>query len=150
MSEPAGSCNGCGRCCDPVVSVITPTLIELGMDISPALTERDKRWYFEELTMLPQKEGRARTADYLKQGGVTYMSVFENGVWDNVTLISHYYECSNYDRETRLCKSYDDRPSACFGYPWYDRGTDLSVPLPPECGYRKDQGLPIQMSPRHN
>ena len=29
------------------------------------------------------------------------------------------FECSSFDRETRLCTIYDDRPHVCRDYPWY-------------------------------
>lgn len=30
-------------------------------------------------------------------------------------------ECAKFDKETRTCTAHNDRPSVCFGYPWYGR-----------------------------
>ena len=45
------------------------------------------------------------------------------------------FECTHFDRQTRLCDSYDSRPGMCRDYPRVM--LDLANPeLFPECGYR--------------
>jgi Fe-S-cluster containining protein len=62
------------------------------------------------------------------------------------SVLRFFYECSNYDRETKRCMAYDDRPPACRAFPTKVTGRwpDGRVSLPPACSYRADVGLPIE------
>lgn len=135
-------CNGCGRCCDPVVLPWTPQLLERTTGI---IDDRTREWALHEIKLLPRREGLARTRGYIAQGGITTALV--NGT--AVTMFSHFYECQWYDPDTRTCGNYDNRPSVCRGFPWYDDPPDHRKAIPDECEYNLDVGRPVTIRSTH-
>lgn len=126
----------CFACCSPVAMAYTRIDVELGrVHLSP----RDRRWFLEELTPISRREG-LRRAPYLGNGLTGYSVMGEAMV-----LPTAFYECSNLDRETGLCRSYDDLPDTCSGFPEYDSPwPDPKKNLPPTCVWRADLGLPVE------
>lgn len=105
------------------------------MNLSP----RDRKWFLEELTPISRREGLKR-ARYLKSG-LTSFSVEGKPQ----LLATAFYDCVNLDPETGLCRSYDDLPATCAGFPEYQGPwPDPSKALPPTCAWRADLGLPVE------
>lgn len=142
-------CNGCGGCCDPVVSSITP--LDMAKFAPWQIDERTRRWYLEDLTPLPRKVALERLS-WMTGGGKTAFGMGPDGI--PVIAFSMFYECAQYDRETRTCRDYDNRPQPCRDYPFEDRtGKDLThmdraAALPPECSFRADIGQPVEIRPK--
>lgn len=137
-----GSCNGCGRCCDPVVLGFGPDDVRRNPQV---LSADDVRWILNDLTLIGRREGLAK-ADYLTQGGWTYVT---SPLLGAQLIMSYFYRCRRFDAETRSCAIYDNRPRTCREYPWGDEPPDPKHVLPPECGYLVDVGrVPVQMRAR--
>lgn len=135
--RPAARCNGCGRCCDPVVLGFTQHDVRATLP-GEALGKADREWVLYDLTPITRAEALDRIG-YLGQGGMTHFRV--RGV--AVTIPSHYFECRNYDRETKQCLIYDRRPPLCAEYPWYGHPPDHTKSLPDECSYIED--VPVEL-----
>jgi len=145
-------CNGCGCCCDPVMSAVTP----LDMARLPpwAVDERTRRWYQEDLTPLNRKEALAKMP-WLAQGGKTALAL--DGTTGDVTIaFSMFYKCRHFDTETRTCLDYDNRPQPCVDFPFDGRSgaqlnhMDKAAALPPECSFNADIGRPVQIRVKHD
>jgi Fe-S-cluster containining protein len=95
--------------------------------------DEDRRWLLEDLTIIPRREGLARSP-HLTQGGVTRALVDGDGV----LMWSFFYECRHFDPETRRCTNYDSRPPACRDYPLYGAPSlDPAKAIPEACTYRE-------------
>lgn len=59
-----------------------------------------------------------------------------------------FYECVNFDRETRRCTKYEDRPPVCRDYPYYgQRQLAPNIALPHWCSFRADIGQEVEPEP---
>lgn len=126
-----GRCTGCGGCCDPVIiprRMVTKTRVAGDPDLMPVAPgasdgERCRSWIRDDLTRISRTEAlRRRPAIAL-----------------GATSGQFFYACRHYDRETRRCLDYDNRPSICRGFPWYGKEpTAAALEYLPECGYRED------------
>jgi Fe-S-cluster containining protein len=65
--------------------------------------------------------------------------------WRKVGQYESVYEvqCDMFDRESRTCTAYENRPPVCSGYPWYGREPDGDLVLNANCSYFWD--LPEDM-----
>lgn len=140
-------CNGCGGCCDPVVSPFTHRqlrgLLPIQMDAEQRI---NREFMLNHLTPISRREG-LRRAPHLTQGGVTF-AIFEGRP---VEVWSQFYECDFYDPEAKACTAYEQRPPMCSGYPWYDGRPDPSAALPGPCEFHLDVGrkpTPVTIRPR--
>lgn len=138
---------GCGACCDPVVS---PFTLDMLRRIPPWELDEDGRadraFMLEHLTPLPRREGIAR-ARYLTQGGVTFGMI----AGELVEVWSQFYSCDRFDPETRRCTAYDERPPMCRDYPWYGDPPDPRKALPTTCTHLTELGrqpVPVEITPR--
>jgi len=129
-----GSCTGCGGCCYPVVLPRHISKAHLKAEpgfrfVAPggADADRCKQWVLEDLT-------RISRAEALRRRPALAMNPLANSG-------QFFYECRQYDVETRKCRDYENRPSICSGFPWYGLGpvAETIVDLP-DCGYREDLG----------
>lgn len=123
---------GCGKCCDPVVLVYSQAdVASMGLMMS----DRDRNWVLNELTPISRREGLRRTPHF-KGGGKT---VFQfDGAGSPTVAFSLFYECKNLDPVTKMCRVYDDRPSACRDFPIdTDAPTEFigATALPDGCVY---------------
>lgn len=131
-------CNGCGACCNPVISVIPPQQLTDGRaDEIVGAVEAD--WMRAHLTpIVPRRDG------------LKMVSAWSRGVSDFVfdgqlmLVLSWFYRCDLYDPGTRRCTDWENRPDMCRGYPWFDDPPDTTKVLPPTCSYRADIGLPVE------
>lgn len=139
VTQTMGECNGCGRCCDPVVMPYGPDDLRRLKD---RLDPDEYRWATEDLTLLGRREGMRR-AEYL-ESGMTF-GIGPDGV---IMLWSYFYDCRWFDKDRRVCTNYDNRPDVCSGYPWMGDPPDRRKALPPECGFVVDVGrVPVKMGP---
>lgn len=129
-------CNGCGACCDPVT--LPWTLRELRQSTMHGSDETDRRFVLAHFRQLSRREGLDR-APWLKGRATSDR--------DGDFVFSAFYECDRFDRETRRCLAYDERPSFCRRYPWGDEGPHANAALPPMCSYRADLGQPVEEVP---
>lgn len=106
-------CNGCGACCDPVVLRGAADLV---------ITEHAAGLHG---VPRPESDAAFALAHWTRIGDAPDG---DGGLWT----------CDAYDRETRECGAYDDRPQVCSGYPWYGRAPDAGRELYAECSYRAD------------
>lgn len=132
-------CNGCGRCCDPVVLPFTQD--DARRAARGEMLPENRRWVIEDLTPIPRRQGINATADYMTAGGKTVYGI----KGEPVVLFSHFFTCKWFDTETRTCEAYDRRPPICSGYPWYDDEPDDSKTIPKECSYNADVGVPVKL-----
>lgn len=131
-------CNGCGACCDPVVTVISPQHLADG-SADQVVGEEEAEWMRIHLTPIrPRREGLKLIASWSK--GVTYFTPGDQFV----PVLSWFYRCDLYDPETRRCTDFENRPPMCRGYPWFDDPPDKRKNLPPTCSFREDIGLPVE------
>lgn len=129
-------CNGCGACCDPVVSPFTLDQLRKLLPIQLDAEQREnKAFMLAHLTPITRREGLDRSP-YLTQGGITYITVGGR----MVEMFSNFYDCDFYDRATRSCTAYEQRPPMCSQYPWYGGIPDPSAALPGPCEYHLDVG----------
>lgn len=131
------TCNGCGRCCNPVVLAGTLNDVALGNAVVP--DPETLRWIREDLTPLRRREGLFMVRDYM----TGYTNWMHEG--KPVVMASHFYSCKWYDHETNQCTNYDNRPPPCRGYPWADKKPDPAMNLPPECSFNADIGQPVKL-----
>jgi Fe-S-cluster containining protein len=131
-------CNGCGACCDPVATMVSPRHLADG-SADRVVGAEEASWMRTHLTpILPRREGRRLVASW--SDGTTW---FAPG-GDLIPMLSWFYRCDLYDTETRRCLDFDHRPTMCRGYPWFDDAPDQRKNLPPTCSYRADIGLPVE------
>jgi Fe-S-cluster containining protein len=58
-----------------------------------------------------------------------------------------YFRCRHFDRETRRCTDYENRPAMCRDYPWYGGEPQEAAALPPTCSFRADIGeVPVAIT----
>lgn len=138
-----GTCNGCGRCCDPVVLHASQLQVGLSFPTDDAETEANREFILTHLHPMNRREG-LRLADYLT-AGVTVMGL-PGTPGSEVFVWSMFYSCDFYDRDTKQCGAYDRRPPMCSGYPWYGEPPDPRKAIPPECSYLED--IPVTMRRR--
>lgn len=138
------SCNGCGRCCDPVPLPFTQDEIRgaLPAEISGGKADRD--FMLNVLRPISRREGLARS--WFRSGGKTMLTSTDPRDSRVNLVTTFFYECPFFDTETRSCTNYDNRPPMCSGYPWYDNAPDPQVALPPECAYNEDVGKPVAVA----
>lgn len=141
--------DGCGACCDPVVSPFTPDMLRR---IAPWQLDEDgkadRAFMLEHLTHLSRREGLAR-ARYLTQGGITFGSI--DGGRTMYELWSQFYSCDRFDPESRQCTAYAERPPMCRDYPWYGDPADPAKALPDTCTHLAEVGrqpVPVTITPR--
>lgn len=136
-------CSGCGACCDPVV--LPYTLNEIRQQLPGACAEPlDREFALEHLTPISRREG-LRRAPYFTAGGVTVLGA-PGQPGSEFLAYSFFYECDRFDRETRQCTAYDDRPPMCSEYPHYGQ-PDPAKAIPLMCAFRADIGLPVEDVP---
>lgn len=134
-------CNGCGRCCDPVVLPYTQNEIRRLLPGYGLIEDENRRFVLEDLTPIrPRRRGLEMVSDYMAEGAKS--SALHLG--EPMILFSHFYECRWYDRETRQCLNYDDRPPMCREFPTYGDWPDPTKAIPPECSYNADCGRPVK------
>jgi Fe-S-cluster containining protein len=60
-----------------------------------------------------------------------------------------FFRCIHFDRETRRCTDYENRPAMCRNYPWYGGEPQEAAALPPTCSFRADIGeVPVAITPK--
>jgi Fe-S-cluster containining protein len=138
------SCNGCGACCDPVVTVHSPQAIRLGYEIRADGSIGD-RIDADELAFM-----RKHTRPLARREGIALAGRWGVGVYSEfmvgnqmVLLPAFYYTCDRYDPEARQCTDYENRPDMCRDFPWYGAPPDPLKALPVTCSYREDIGEPV-------
>lgn len=136
------SCNGCGRCCDPVPLPYTQDDVRRALpgEISGGKADRD--FILNVLRPLRRRDGLARS---WYNGGKTLLTSTDPRDRNVQLVTTFFYECPFFDQATRQCTNYDSRPPMCAGYPWYTARPDPQIALPPECSYNADVGRPVQV-----
>lgn len=133
-----GRCNGCGACCDPVVLPMTRSEILGEITAEPEV----RRWARDVLVPMSPREALALEPHLgrISIGIDPYTGQLGSEVF--------YYRCGWFDRETRTCTHYDERPSPCRDYPWGNPiGPTPMANLAPWCGYRADVGQSVTIRP---
>lgn len=80
-------------------------------------------------------------------------ATMENRVWASELVPleqPNTYACPKFDRESRSCTTYEDRPPVCSNFPWYGK-----MPSPPEashlsqrCTFRAEASpIPVLITP---
>ncbi len=134
-------CNGCGQCCDPVTVPLGPETLREFPEIAEELPEKTRRWILEALSPAEFPEW----AD--ESWGVPWTEVVTSHGTKQVR--AEFYNCAHYDRESRSCMAYDERPDICSGYPWYDGAPNALAALPPACEFHLDVGrqpVPVEIT----
>lgn len=133
-----GSCvEGCGACCHPLVSPVSPMQIAM----APAW-DTELVWMRDNTERMPQSEAIRLDRSHRDDRPVT-------GMVDGEAAPVFFYRCRNYDEATKACTAYDDRPPMCRDYPWYGRLPDPTKAIPNTCGYLRDVGIvPVAITPK--
>lgn len=140
-------CNGCGSCCDPVTLPWTQRQVQMTLPGS-IMDAETRRWVLEDLTPISRREGLRRTPWLQREGAVVIAFM-----GDEVIVDAHsYYDCKHFDRETRRCTNYENRPQPCRDYPWYDGTPTPAAALPGWCSFNADVGrevtpVPVELLP---
>ncbi len=95
-----------------------------------------KRWVIEDLTPMPRKEAMEKLP-HLK-GKVAIKRLPGGHIEPDMAF---FFRCRHFDPEARRCTNYENRPSVCRKYPWFDGVPDPNKTLPLECEYLRDVGL---------
>jgi Fe-S-cluster containining protein len=120
-------CNCCGDCCEAIGLTWSQAFVRERADI---FEERFRRWVVEELRPITS---RRRLRELLP--GVTRVEVDNPGLVDT----RHWFTCTNFDRENRLCRAHDTRPDTCAGFPWYGGNPRYdALRLYPRCSFHAD------------
>jgi Fe-S-cluster containining protein len=110
-------CGQCGSCCDPVTLSFSPE--EWIVKRAPERTFVDPAWVWQQ-------------HEFIRDHWSTI------GVHDDVYLV----KCDKFNRETRQCEAYEDRPDVCSRFPWYGEEPDLehrsANALSPRCTFNAD------------
>lgn len=123
----------CGKCCDPVLTDISPERIsdEIHYLDHPEETA-EKNW-----VQLSDKD--AYTFRFIHEH---WKHVTKEEVLDKNPVIAHtkqqLYLCDQYNTETRECMAQDSKPDICSGYPWYGKTPVLNRLYVDECSYHAD------------
>jgi Fe-S-cluster containining protein len=130
-------CNSCGVCCDPVVLPASPQRL-FSPDGERAFGAETVAWMREHWTPIkPRRNGLARVMSwndgFSEQAGPEGLEL----------VLAWFYDCDQFDPETRQCRDYEGRPDVCREYPWY-KGVRPDAKLPPTCSYRTDIGQPVE------
>lgn len=110
----SAGCIKCGHCCDPV-----------GFNLDEGLPQLYLRWlayYGDDTFELDGSQWEKDPAFIIKH-------------WSKTN--DGYTQCDKFDKATRTCTAYDERPPVCQGYPWYGRAPD-GVHIPPDCSFWAD------------
>ncbi len=125
----------CGACCDPVT--LPYTLLEAMSH--PQIPVDQRTWAARSLIPMSPREAFAIAPwlrGKLQRDGDRLVSAF-------------YFRCRHFDRETRRCTDYENRPAMCRDYPHYGGQVPLGASLPPTCSFRADIGeVPVAITPR--
>jgi Fe-S-cluster containining protein len=117
----------------------TQQMVRMATDCE--IDTENRRWVLEDLTMISRREGLTRSP-YVKKG----LTIFaDENTGEALWVWSFFYNCKHYDRETKQCRNYENRPPICSGFPWYDQPPDSTKALPFDCSYRADQGVPVTL-----
>jgi Fe-S-cluster containining protein len=129
-------CNGCGACCDPVVSVVSPLMLQR-QTADEIIGADEADWMRVHLTPIrPRRAGLDKVSGWMK--GVSQFQQPATG--QMVLMLSWFYSCDLYDVESKRCTDWDNRPNQCRGYPWYGQPPEANKALPPPCEFRRDIG----------
>lgn len=128
---PQVRCNGCGCCCDPVLLPYTQAEARSFTNLS----ESNKRWVMEDLTPMHPREARRLAPWYFNPDkGLTGLTPEES--------IPFFFRCRWFDRETRSCLNYDNRPEVCSDYPKTNGVMILpGTALPDPCSFNVTIGV---------
>lgn len=128
-------CNSCGGCCDPVIMPMTMREMRERALVADDWERASTAFVLEHFTELSQREGMRRApwmADAMRgKSGLLFQG--------RVIPQPVYYECDQYNSETRECMAYDDRPPFCRGFPFHG-GPPQQGLLPPACEFKRDIG----------
>lgn len=131
----------CGQCCDPVAMAYSVMDAQTGKP----MPDEQREWILKVGRPLTRREG-LRRSPWMGQGGRTYCQDDAGAI---VIVWTHFYECSWYDPDRRVCTHYDERPDFCRGFPWFGQGPDTRKALPGACSFRADIGEPVDPVPVH-
>lgn len=131
-------CNGCGGCCDPVMMPYTQ---EFALRHADEFPTENLRWILEDLTPMTDHIAEEKEPEFVRR--VTNMARKKNQQ-------RHFFSCINFDRHTRTCRIYEDRPPVCHGYPWLTGQPKHGTILPPACSYNADIGQPVKLTQKPN
>lgn len=112
-------CARCGDCCDPVtLSADTVELIFTAKFGTPARGS--------------QREWMRRHLRFRRFRGAYQLS-------RDVTLVPAVeFDCDYFDRASRACTAYDDRPDMCRRYPFYGREPKADSTMGGRCSFLAD------------
>lgn len=106
-----------------------------------SLSERTRRWLLDDLTPMSRRDVLAREP-WLLDANEPRLSRSPDG---GDLFIPFFYSCRWFDRETRRCTNWEDRPEPCRAYPWGDGPPDHTAALPPTCSFRADIGQTVEI-----
>lgn len=132
-------CSSCGSCCDPITLAFTQD--DARRMLPTEIDARTRRWIIDELVPISRREGMARSP------WITHTALpMKGGQYD--PGYSQFYECRNFDRVTRRCTAYEDRPPVCSGFPHYGKKVlPTNIVIPHWCSFRADIGQPVEPEP---
>jgi len=126
--KPEASCNMCGYCCTAISIPISPADLK---DMSKRLRDQEKMAEFF-IPITEEEAIRRNPAISAKHEASTEERFF--------------YECSQYNEDTKLCGAHENRPSVCSGFPWYGNTiNNVALIMHKKCSYWAD--VPVEAWP---
>jgi len=105
-------CNKCGQCCE----VIPLKYLKKDLYNNP---HPDAQWILKHFRRISKVEARKR-----------------NSAWSGKGI---YYECDQYNWDSRECMPQDLKPDMCKKFPWYDKEPSAEFLIPfKKCSFWED------------
>lgn len=138
MAPAVTDCNGCGSCCDPVVLPFAANEL-VGTPLWLSLDRRTRTWLTDDLERIPYRDGLSKSP-WLAGRDTAHPVTGE-------PTRPVFYWCRLFDRDTRTCLGYEQRPGICAEHPWGGELPKPSAALPDWCSYQVDVGRPVTAVP---
>lgn len=130
----ADYCVKCGDCCEIAFLPWTKTDMRRKLiegDFSSENSQADVKFILKYWTRLNKKESHDRLYEIMGYH----------------TSDKYLYTCQKFNRETRECEAYDERPPVCSNFPWYGNEPDDGSGLPLKCSYKQEYvEVPVELS----
>lgn len=102
-------CNKCGDCCTPIMAGWNKKDV-------PA-TDPSYRFVRQHWHRINRTTGVSRLRD--RYGELADKYDWSNGAWLRQLKGVRFYECDQFNPESRECMAQDKKPHICQGFPWY-------------------------------
>ena len=140
-SDAVTECGRCGDCCEKIDYQADWNYLRQWVE----WWENQCEWAM--LNLLDGEDGNAFELTEEQQrilANVRFIWTHWTPHPDDAGLAMPGFQCSAFDRETRLCTAHEHRPPICRDFPWYEQ-SDRTPRFSPRCTFWAD--VPLEERP---